>query len=311
MISLQCGSSSSDGTSDEGQAWPAPGKLNLFLRIVGRRPDGYHLLQTVFQFIDYGDELYFRVRGDGVIRRVHQLEDVAPEQDLTVRAARLLQTAAATRLGADIRLVKRLPLGAGLGGGSSDAASTLVALDRLWRLDLGVERLAELGLRLGADVPVFVHGRAAWAEGVGEQLTPLALKEPWYLLVVPPCRVSTREIFADPELTRNSPPLKISDFHPAAGGHAARGNGPGINGWGVDDWGGNDCEPVVCRRYPAVAEALAWLARFATPRLTGTGACVFGDFPDETAARRVWKQLPAGWRGFVARGLNRSPLYRP
>jgi 4-diphosphocytidyl-2-C-methyl-D-erythritol kinase len=274
-------------------AWPAPAKLNLFLHIVDRRSDGYHLLQTVFQFLDVGDELDFRVRGDGLIRPLHRLEGVAPEEDLTVRAASLLQRTGGTRLGADIRLIKRLPLGAGLGGGSSDAATTLVVLNQLWQLGLSLDELAGLGLQLGADVPVFVHGQAAWAEGVGEKLTSLVLAQPWYLVVVPPCRVSTREVFADPELTRNTTPITIASFH------AGKTN--------------NDCAPVVYRRYPEVAQARERLARFAPPRLTGTGACVFASFATEVEARRVWDRLapdlPGNWHGFIAAGLNRSPLH--
>lgn len=273
--------------------WPAPAKLNLFLHIVGRRPDGYHLLQTVFQFLDYGDELDFWVRADGLIRPLHRLEGVAPEQDLTLRAARLLQRAGGSSLGADIRLVKRLPMGGGLGGGSSDAATTLVALNRLWRLGFSLDQLAHLSLQLGADVPVFVHGRAAWAEGIGEKLTPIELEQPWYLVLVPPYQVSTREVFADPELTRNTSPITIANFY------------TGVTG--------NDCAAVVYRRYPEVAQARDRLARFAVPRLTGTGASVFASFATEEDARRVLAQLTRDlrggkWRAFVARGLNRSPL---
>ena len=269
-------------------AWPAPAKINLFLHIVGRRPDGYHLLQTAFQFLDYGDELRFILRDDGVVRRTTPLPDIAEHQDLTVRAAGLLQEAGGVRRGVDIAVDKRLPLGAGLGGGSSDAATTLVALNRLWGLNLPRERLAELGLRLGADVPVFVHGRAAWAEGVGECLTPLELPEPWYLVVVPPCHVSTAEIFAAPELTRNAPPLKIAAFLSGAGG--------------------NQCEAVVCRRYPEVAQALSWLSGHAPARMSGTGAAVFAAFAEEAEARNALGAVPAAWRGFVAKGLNVSPL---
>lgn len=269
-------------------AWPAPAKINLFLHIVGRRPDGYHLLQTAFQFLDYGDTLRFDMRDDGAIRLVTPLPGVAEERDLTVRAAALLQAAGGTGQGVDIVVDKRLPLGAGLGGGSSDAATTLVALNRLWGLNLPPQRLAALGLQLGADVPVFVHGRAAWAEGVGERLTPLALPQPWYLVVVPPCQVSTAEIFAAPELTRNAPPLKIAAF--------------------LSGTGSNLCEAVVCRRYPEVAQALSWLGEHAPARMSGTGAAVFAAFSEEAAARRVLVAVPAPWRAFVARGLNVSPL---
>ncbi|MEQ6342828.1 MAG: 4-(cytidine 5'-diphospho)-2-C-methyl-D-erythritol kinase [Gammaproteobacteria bacterium] len=287
-------------------AWPAPGKLNLFLHITGRRADGYHLLQTVFQFIDRCDWLYFDVRDDGVIRRTTDVPGVPPEHDLTVRAAHLLQEVSGLALGggsrhpasrrtgaslrgADIRIEKHLPMGGGLGGGSSDAATTLVALNKLWALNLPVERLAALGLQLGADVPVFVLGHAAWAEGVGEQLTPVDLKEPWYLVVAPPCNVSTAKIFSAPELTRNLPAIKISGF---------------LAGEGI-----NVCEPVVCEHHPQVAEALHWLSQFGQARMTGTGACVFVSFKDEDAARRALERLPPAWQGFVAKGMNQSPLF--
>ena len=272
----------------DGLSWPAPAKLNLFLRVVGRRPDGYHLLQTLFQFLDYSDVLHFRPRRDGSVQRLNPLQGVEPEQDLVVRAARLLQRCTGTVEGVEIRVEKRLPMGAGLGGGSSDAATTLVALNRLWGTRLPVDQLARMGLELGADVPVFVHGRAAWAEGVGEQLQSVDLAQPWYLVLVPPCRVSTAEIFAAADLTRNSPRITIRDFLSGAGG--------------------NDCLPVVCRRYPPVADAMAWLGRFAEPHLTGTGACVFAAFEDEGAARLLQQRVPAGFSAFVAGGLNVSPL---
>jgi 4-diphosphocytidyl-2-C-methyl-D-erythritol kinase len=269
-------------------AWPAPAKINLFLHIVGRRPDGYHLLQTVFQFLDVGDELRFTLRDDGLIRRTTPLTGVPEHQDLTVRAAMLLKQFTGITQGVDIAVEKRLPLGAGLGGGSSDAATTLVALNRLWRLNLPRERLAELGLQLGADVPIFICGRAAWAEGVGEHLTPLELPEPWYVVVVPPCHVSTAEIFAAPDLTRNAHPLKIAAFLSGAGS--------------------NQCEAVVCRRYPEVRRALDWLGAYAPARMSGTGAAVFAAFAEEAAARGVLAQVPTEWRAFVAKGLNVSPL---
>ena len=268
--------------------WPAPAKLNLMLRVVGRRADGYHELQTVFQFIDRCDQLHFRLRDDGRVCRLGRLEAVAPEQDLTVRAAALLQRHSGCGRGVDIRIDKRLPMGGGLGGGSSDAATTLVALNRLWRLGLGEEALAELGLSLGADVPVFVRGRAAWGEGVGERLTPLELARPWYLVLTPDCHVATAEVFAAKELKRDSSPIAVADF---LAGSAL-----------------NDCLPVVRRRYAPVAEALDWLDRYAAARLTGTGACVFAAFEGEAEARRVRERAPAHYRAFVARGLNRSPL---
>lgn len=268
--------------------WPAPAKLNLFLHVTGRRADGYHTLQTVFQFLDAADRIRLRVADVPAVRLLTPLPGVDPERDLTVRAARLLQSEAGVSRGVDIEIDKRLPLGGGLGGGSSDAATALVALNRLWGCGFSDERLAELGLRLGADVPVFVHGRAAWAEGVGERLTPIEPPESWYLVLVPPVTVSTAEIFSAPELTRQTPPITIADFLSGAGG--------------------NDCEPVVRARYPVVGQHLDWLSRFGRARLTGTGACVFAAFPGRAAAAQALAQLPQGWHGFVARGCNRSPL---
>ncbi|MCP5159044.1 MAG: 4-(cytidine 5'-diphospho)-2-C-methyl-D-erythritol kinase [Gammaproteobacteria bacterium] len=270
-------------------AWPAPAKLNLMLRIVGRRPDGYHRLQTVFQFLDHGDWLWFIPRDDGVIERVGEIVGVSPAADLAVRAARLLQQVTGTQLGATIRIAKQLPMGGGLGGGSSDAATVLVALNQYWRTGLTIAALAELGLQLGADVPVFVHGHAAWAEGVGEQLTPITLDEPWFVVLIPPCSVATGAVFNDPELTRNSPLLTIADF--------------------VKGAGGNDSEAVVYCRYPKVAAAAAWLGQHGKARLTGTGACVFAAFPDIVSARQVLERLPLDCTGFMARGCNRSPLH--
>lgn len=258
------------------------------LRIVGRRDDGYHLLQTVFQFLDIADELEFRVRSDGVIRRGSSLPSVAEADDLSIRAARLLQAHGGTHLGADVFLRKRVPMGGGLGGGSSDAATTLVALNALWGLDRPVEDLMALGLRLGADVPVFVGGQAAWAEGVGERLSPLSLERPWYLVLVPAVQVSTHEVFNDPQLTRNSPRITIREF--LAG-----------------SWR-NDCESVVRAHYPEVADALSWLSQYGAARLTGTGACVFVAFDQEQEARGVQQRLPLAWQSFVARGLVESPL---
>lgn len=268
--------------------WPAPAKLNLMLRIIGRRPDGYHRLQTVFQFLDIKDRLGFRLREDGRIRRINDIPGLPEEQDLAVRAAKLLQQTAGDSLGVDIELEKNLPAGGGLGGGSSDAATVLVALNQLWQLGLDENRLAELGLSLGADVPVFVHGQAAWAEGVGEELTPVELSEPWYLILVPACHVPTGSIFSDPDLTRDSEPITIRDF---------------LSGDRV-----NDTEPVVFRRYPLVAEVFGWLGQYAEPRMTGTGASLFAAFELESDARDILTKVPEKTRGFVARGLNRSPL---
>ncbi|MFO1455886.1 MAG: 4-(cytidine 5'-diphospho)-2-C-methyl-D-erythritol kinase [Steroidobacteraceae bacterium] len=273
--------------------WPAPAKLNLFLHVTGRRPDGYHLLQTIFQIIDLCDELQFVVTPDGAIRRCDDAgtrppPGVDPDQDLCVRAARALQQASGTRLGADIRLRKRIPLGGGLGGGSSDAATTLLALNRLWGTGIDVETLSRIGVQLGADVPVFVHGQSAWAEGVGERLQPLPLPERWFLVIHPGVSVPTKDVFQAPELTRNSPVITI----PAPLGPAGR----------------NDCEPVVRARFPAVSEALDWLARSAPARLTGTGACLFAEFDSPAAAERIAARVPDRWRAWVARGLSSSPV---
>jgi 4-diphosphocytidyl-2-C-methyl-D-erythritol kinase len=272
--------------------WPAPAKLNLFLHILGRRPDGYHELQTCFQFVDLCDELSFDVRGDGRIRRVTETAGVAEDADLCVRAAKALQSAAACPLGADISVRKRIPMGGGLGGGSSDAATCLVALNHLWNLNWPMERLAALGLKLGADVPVFVRGRTAWAEGVGERLTPLypplAPLETNYLIVKPNVHVSTADVFQDIDLTRNSPPITIHGFL-ASGGR-------------------NDCLGVVRRRYPEVARALDWLSGFGSARLTGTGACIFLACETMDGGRDIVGKLPPALEAFLARGLNDSPL---
>ena len=275
--------------ADISPAWPAPAKINRFLHITGRRPDGYHELQTLFQFLDHGDRLWFEPRPAGVIERAGGLKGLAPERDLVVRAARLLVDEARVARGVRIRLEKRLPAGGGLGGGSSDAATTLVALNRLWDLGLDVDTLALLALRLGADVPVFVRGQAAWAEGIGERLTPVPeLDRPWFLVLDPKISVSTAEVFSDPELTRHTPPRKISAFVP---GEAV-----------------NSLQDVVVRRYPEVGKALNWLAKHAPARMTGSGACLFAAFDSPQRAQAVLARLPAPWTGFVARGLNRSPL---
>lgn len=269
--------------------WPAPAKLNLFLHITGRRADGYHLLQTVFQPLSVGDILAFLPLPQDEIRLETPLPGVAPESDLVMRAARRLKADTGHRGGVAIRVDKRLPMGGGLGGGSSDAATTLVALNRLWGLDLDPDRLAGLGVELGADVPVFVRGRAAWAEGVGESLTPVDLPQPWFLVIDPGVSVSTAELFAAPELTRNCPPITIADF---------------LSGRGV-----NVFEPLVRARYPEVDRAMTWLERRAgNARLTGTGACLFAVMQGLERAQALLAGLPAPWRGFAARGLNRSPL---
>lgn len=273
---------------------PAPAKLNLFLLVTGRRPDGYHTLQTLFRFIDRADRLTFRLRSDGQVRRVTELPGVDEEHDLSVRAARLLQEATGCRLGADLVLDKILPIGGGLGGGSSDAATTLLALNRLWDLQLPRVQLQELSLRLGADVPVFVFGRNAFAEGIGERLQAVALPPAWYLVLVPPVAVSTAEVFADPELTRSTTPVTIRAFS-----EGCDPSGP---------LGRNDLEAVVCRRYREVADHLQWLRKFGPAALTGSGACVFCPFDSETAARSALKQLPDRMQGFVAEGLSQHPL---
>jgi 4-diphosphocytidyl-2-C-methyl-D-erythritol kinase len=257
--------------------------------VVGRRPDGYHLLQTAFRLIDYGDDLRFSVRTDGVIRHLNPLPGLAAEQDLTVRAARLLQQETRSPKGADISIVKRLPLGGGLGGGSSDAATTLIALNRLWCTGLPRRTLQQLALELGADVPLFVFGQNAFAEGIGERLQVLALPPSWYLVLVPELAVSTAEIFSAAELTRTTNAITIAAFS-VGQGH-------------------NDLESVVCRRYPQVARHLEWLHQYGDARMTGSGACVFCAFDDEVQARRALAQLPADMRGFVAQGLERHPLW--
>ncbi len=269
---------------------PAPAKLNLMLHIVGRRADGYHELQTLFQFLDHGDELSFSPREDGEIRLHTELPGVDHDSNLIVRAARLLQHESGCPQGADIHLLKRLPMGGGIGGGSSDAATALLGLNHLWQLHLEEDQLAELGLTLGADVPVFVRGRAAFAEGVGERLQPVELPEPWFLVIAPQVSVSTAEIFADPELTRNTPAITVRSLL-AGGGH-------------------NDCQPIVEKRYPEVRNALSLLNKFVPASMTGTGACVFGSFPNEGEADKVRRQLPDTLPSFLARGRNVSMLHR-
>ena len=269
--------------------WPAPAKLNLFLHVVGRRADGYHDLQTLFQLIDLCDSIGLAPRADGRIERVEGMAEVPPEADLAVRAARLLQQATGCTLGADIAVRKRIPAGGGLGGGSSDAATVLRVLDRLWGVGLGRDELAALGLTLGSDVPVFLHGSSAWAEGRGELLEPVALPERWYLLIHPGVAVSTAAIFQAPELTRNSPLITIRAFFQAGSR--------------------NDCEPIVRRRHPEVDAALRWLTARAEARMSGTGACVFAGFDSAEDAERIAAAVPDRWRSWVVRGLDRSPLH--
>jgi 4-diphosphocytidyl-2-C-methyl-D-erythritol kinase len=270
---------------------PAPAKLNLFLHVVGRKPDGYHLLQTLFRLIDLQDKLHFSLREDGGVHRINSVEGVPEEQDLCVRAARLLQAETGCRLGVDIEVEKRIPMGGGLGGGSSDAATTLIALNRLWKLGLSRAHLMQLGLRLGADVPVFVFGENAFAEGVGEQLQAFALPPAWYVALFPPVHVPTAQIFTHPELTRNSVSITmraLADRH----------------------WQSlrNDLQLVACKLYPEVARHIAWLEQFAPARMTGSGACVFAEFASRDEAEAVLLKLPQGMRGVVAQGLEQHPL---
>ncbi len=279
---------------------PAPAKLNLFLHVVGRRDDGYHLLQTLFRFIDLNDTLHFTLRADGAVNRINALEGVPPEQDLCVRAAKLLQHETGCKSGVDIVLEKSIPMGGGLGGGSSDAATTLLALNRLWNLGLSRQRLMKLGLRLGADVPVFVFGDNAFAEGVGEQLQAFPLPDAWYVVLCPPVHVPTVQIFTHPELTRNTISMTMR----------ALPKGQDFRTGGIEGKSklGNDLQAVACRLYPAVEAHLQWLAKFAPPLMTGSGACVFAEFATEAEAEAVMQQLPTDMRGFVARGLQQHPL---
>jgi len=273
---------------------PAPAKLNLFLLVTGRRADGYHTLQTLFRFIDFGDTLHFRLRHDGRVCRITQLPGVPEDEDLTVRAARLLQAETGCTLGADISIEKRLPYGGGLGGGSSDAATALIALNRLWKRQLPRERLQSIGLRLGADVPVFVFGRNAYAEGIGERLQAVELPPAWYLVLIPPVAVSTAEVFADPQLTHTTTPVTLRAFS---------------EGWAAPEGAGrNDLEAVVCRRHPEVARHLEWLRRFGPAAMTGSGGCVYCPFPSASAAQSVQQRLPSDMRGVVAEGLSQHPL---
>lgn len=279
-----------------GPDYLAPSKLNLFLHVVGRRADGYHLLQSVFVPIDRCDRLRLAVRDDGVVRRVNEVPGVASDDDLAVRAARLLQEATGTRQGVDIELEKHIPIGGGLGGGSSDAATTLLALAGLWKTGFDAEALATIAGPLGADVPFFIMGRPAWAEGIGDRLTPIDLPPRWYLVLTPPVAVPTVEIYTAPELTRNTEPLKMEDFSAQAPYGTARGFR-------------NDMEAVVIARYPQVREHLEWLRRHADARMTGSGSCVFAGFDSREEAQRVLDAAPEGMSGFIARGLEKHPSF--
>jgi len=271
---------------------PAPAKLNLFLHITGRRADGYHLLQTLFQILDTGDEIQFTANQSGAIQLSCNDPKLEGHDNLIYRAAATLKALAAPSAGVDIFLQKNLPMGGGLGGGSSDAATTLHALNKLWNLQLSMAELAAIGLKLGADVPLFVEGYTAFAEGVGEKLQPVSLPEKTYLVVTPDCHVSTAEVFTHPDLIRNSPVISVADV---------------LNSARQKDWR-NDCQGLVVRLYPLVAITLQWLVEYAPSRMTGTGASLFAEFPDELSARRALADLPANCRGFVAKGVNRSPL---
>ena len=266
----------------------SPAKLNLMLHITGRRADGYHLLQTVFRFIDLSDEITFNVTDDGLIQRSAGNMAVDQEQDLAIRAARLLQQRYAVRQGVDIRIQKKIPMGGGLGGGSSDAATTLMALNQLWQLGISNQELRNLGLELGADVPIFIFGKNAWAEGVGEQLEPINLPKFWYLVLHPQIFVSTGQIFSSKHLTRDCHPIKIRAF--------------------LEGQGTNVCEPVACKLYPEIQQALNWLTRFTPARMTGTGACIFAAFDSAEQANSVKSQIPEHWTGYVAKGLDSNPV---
>jgi len=276
-----------------GEAWPAPAKLNLFLHVTGRRADGYHSLQTAFRLIDLADTLWFAPREDGKITLRRPLAGVPPDKDLCLRAATLLKRVTGYQGGVEIELEKRIPMGGGLGGGSSDAATTLLVLNHLWGLGLARAKLQQLALELGADVPVFVFGENAFAQGVGEELSPLDLPAAWYLVLVPPVSVPTAAVFAAPELTRSTKPIKMCAFFDRLKQRALR----------------NDLQPVVSNRYPEVARHLAWLEQHGDARMSGSGACVFAEFSTESAARAVHAQLPQAMRGFVARGLEHHPLH--
>jgi 4-diphosphocytidyl-2-C-methyl-D-erythritol kinase len=274
------------------QAYPAPAKINLFLHITGRRADGYHTLQSVFQLLDFGDALYLQPRADGKILRVTDIAAVPEQQDLCIRAATTLQQATGCQMGVEIGVEKRIPMGGGLGGGSSDAATVLLALNRLWQLNLSRAKLMEIGLKLGVDVPVFVFGRNAWAEGVGEALTAIDLPEQHFVVLTPQVHVTTAQVFAHPALTRNTKPLKIADF--------SNGTFPELF------W--NDLETVVCNEFPAVASTLKWLNQFGQARMSGSGASVFVAVDSQHQANKILAQKPAETTGFVAKGLNQHPL---
>jgi 4-diphosphocytidyl-2-C-methyl-D-erythritol kinase len=269
---------------------PAPGKLNLFLHILGRRPDGYHNIQTVFQFVDWCDTLHFERRNDNKIQLHDHLTGVAPQQNLVTIAAQQLQKATGVALGADIWLKKHLPLGAGMGGGSANAATTLLALDRLWQTNLSHSALMTIGKGIGADVPIFIDGHAAWATGIGDQLTPLVLPEPWYVLLIPAVSIGTASFFQDPRLTRDSTTLTIDHYYPGQGK--------------------NDFEPLARADHPEIAQALNWLGQFASARMTGTGSVVFAGFDSKEEAGTIANLAPSSYQVQVVKGRNQSPLHK-
>ena len=269
-------------------AWIAPAKLNLFLHITGRRDDGYHLLQTIFQFVDFGDKLYFTLRNNKEISLSPAIEGINNEDNIIVKAARLLQKRSSNKLGVDIKLEKNIPMGGGLGGGSSDAATTLLALNKLWDLNLNKQELMSLGVTLGADVPIFIYGESAWAEGVGEKLETVSVPEPWYLIIFPSVNINTGTIFSSKELTRDKLPIRIRDF---------------LNGTTE-----NVFETIVSQQYPEILEAINWLDQFSKARLTGTGACIFASFKTKHEAQNVANQVPDKWQAFVSKGSNKTDV---
>ncbi len=268
--------------------FPAPAKLNLFLHVTGRRPDGYHLLQSVFQLIDAHDTVWLKLDANGEIVRRNPLPGVPPQSDLIWRAAKLLQEHTGCKQGVTLNLDKRLPMGGGVGGGSSDAATVLLALNRLWGLDLPRSELMALGLRLGADVPFFIYGRNAFVEGIGEIMTPIETGERWFAVLHPQVHVPTPDIFRAPDLTRDTPPIKVRDLV-IASTH-------------------NDLEAVACRQHPLIAESISWLNQYAPARMTGSGSCVFARFASQEDAVRVISRLPDFWHGFAASALSQHPL---
>ncbi|XP_071796707.1 4-diphosphocytidyl-2-C-methyl-D-erythritol kinase-like [Asterias amurensis] len=270
---------------------PAPAKLNLMLNIIGRREDGYHNLQTLYQFLDFCDELAFTSRLDGEIKLATPMEGVSPSDNLILRAAKLLQDECGVEfLGATIKVTKRIPIGAGLGGGSSNAATTLVGLNQLWQTHLTIGQLQRLGATLGADIPIFIHGHSAWAEGIGDELTTVTIPERWYVVVSPQCQVLTARIFGHVDLIRNTPPTTVDII--------------------LKNGGTNDCQPLVSKLYPKVQEALEWLGSFAKAQMTGTGSSVFASFTSRSEAVEVIQKLPERFKGFISRGLNLSPLHQ-